>query len=97
MLHEALKQVRLFHKFKQFELANELGISKSYLCEIESNQKPVSIELLGRYSKIFSIPVSSLMIFSENLEDKSRGKRIKHKFARKVIEIMEWFNDKEEA
>lgn len=94
MLHEALKQIRKFHGFKQNELAKKLNISTSYLSEIESNQKNISIELLEKYAIIFSLPVSSLMMFSENLDTKQKGARIRLKCAKKIIEIMEWFNEK---
>lgn len=95
MLNEALKQIRKFHKLKQNQLAEKLGISTSYLSEIESNQKNVSIELLQKYAAVFSIPASSLMMFSENLETKRKGKRVRLFCSKKIISIMEWLSEKE--
>lgn len=94
MLHIALKQIRKFHGVKQFELARELGISKSYLSEIESGSKPISIDLLNKYSKIFSIPVSSLLMFSENIEKGKKSDKFRLKITGKILKIMEWMNDK---
>ena len=94
MLNEALKQIRKFHGLKQNQLAEKLEISTSYLSEIESNQKKVSMEILQKYSEVFSIPMSSLMIFSENLETKRKGKKIKLFCSKKIIAIMEWLNEK---
>ena len=96
MLHVALKEIRKFHCLKQNELAKKLELSTSYLSEIESNQKNISIELLKKYSEIFSIPVSSLILFSENLDEFKLGNRFRLKFTKKIIKIMEWINEKNE-
>ena len=69
MIHQALKKIREFHNIKQSELSMRLGISNSYLSEIESGKKSPSLELLDKYSDIFNIPVSSLILFSETLDD----------------------------
>ena len=59
---------KVFHQLKQVDLAKELDISKSHLSEIESGKKTVSMDLLYKYSDYFSVPASSLMMFSENME-----------------------------
>lgn len=96
MINEALKQVRLFHRLRQNELAEQLGISTSYLSEIESGKKPASLELLGKYSDIFSIPASSLMLFSESLNSDAPSDKFRLKFTKKILKIMEWINDGEQ-
>lgn len=91
MINKALKVIRQFHKMKQTELSTELRLSKSYISEIESGKKPVSLEILQRYSDYFDIPVSSLMFFSESIEKKGKvSERFRETFAKKVIDIMEW-------
>lgn len=97
MLNEALKQIRLFQNLKQVELANELKISKSYLSEIESGRKSVSMDLLNKYAEVFSVPASSLLVFSENIgiEKPSNGFRLK--CASKIIKAMEWVNERHEV
>ncbi len=90
MLNEALKQIRLFHQLKQVELAEELGISKSFLSEIESGRKAVSMELLQKYADIFSVPASSLLMFSENIEAAKASDKLRLKCASKIIKAMEW-------
>lgn len=98
MLNEALKQIRVFHQMKQFELAKELGISKSYLSQIESNSCPksVSMELLQRYAEIFSVPASSLLLFSENLDAAKASDNLRLKCAKKIIKAMEWVSTRNE-
>ena len=60
MIHQALKNIRLFHNIKQSDLSVRLGISSSYLSEIESGKKSPSLELLDKYSEIFDIPVNTI-------------------------------------
>jgi len=89
-MNEALKKIRLFHQIKQVELANELGISKSYLSEIESNKKPVSMGLLGKYADHFCMPVSSLLIFSEKLEDAKNSTELSLEWDMRVKRMLDW-------
>ena len=89
MNNKALKIIRQFHELKQVELATQLGISKSYLSEIESCKKPTSLELLNKYSKIFDIPVSSLVFFSENLgRNKLLSNKFKNVVSSKIIDLI---------
>ncbi len=97
MLNEALKQIRVFHQLKQVELANDLGISKSYLSEIESNKKSVSMDLLEKYADYFSVPASSLMLFSENMEAAKKSDKLRLKCANKIIKAMEWISARNES
>ncbi len=68
MLNEALRLVRVFHDLSQKELAEKLGISKSYLSEIESGKKTPTINLLKQYSEVFDVPISSIIFFAEHLD-----------------------------
>jgi len=92
MLNEALKQIRLFHQIKQVDLAEDLKISKSYLSEIESGRKSISMDILQKYSEIFSVPVSSLLLFSENMDAAKASDKLRLKCANKIIKIMEWIS-----
>ncbi|GGM07747.1 hypothetical protein GCM10010099_24520 [Streptomyces cinereus] len=94
MIHQALKKIREFHNIKQSELSMQLGISNSYLSEIESGKKSPSLELLDKYSEIFNIPVSSLILFSETLDDEEAklSKRFKVKSTQLILKILDWSN-----
>ena len=98
MLHKALKHLRRYHQMKQDVLAKQLGISNAYLSEIESGKKAhaITVDLLRRYSDIFSVPVSSLMLFSEQLESGVRSERLRRALASKVVRILDWIDDDEE-
>ena len=100
MLSEALRLTRVFHDVKQADLANKLGISKSYLSEIEKGKKQPKIELIERYSSEFNIPISSILFFAENLEKPSVSARAADKargvIAQKVINFLRVIEDRTE-
>jgi transcriptional regulator with XRE-family HTH domain len=78
MITEALRLLRIYHRKNQSQLAASLGISKSYLSEIESGKKNVTLDLLKQYSSHFNVPLSALFFFAEELDrsrpvDRARG------------------------
>lgn len=95
MLNRALKLLRTFHQFNQTELAQYLGISNSYLSEIESGHKNPGLDLLEKYSYIFKIPVSSILLFSEKLDGDRPNETLREKAADKILRILEWISEKE--
>ena len=97
MLNKALRLVRVFHDVNQSKLAERLGISPSYLSEIESGKKNPSIELLEKHADIFDIPPSLMMLFSEKLANNSFSERTRTTVAKKIIKIMNWLSDTESA
>ncbi len=97
MQHEALRLVRVFHDLNQTELAERIGISKSYLSELESGKKPPTLEILQRYADSFSIPLSSLLFFAENVASPSRSDRSRVVIASKALKMLQWLAAKDEA
>lgn len=96
MISKALRMVRIFHRLKQTDLADKLKISNSYLCEIERGDKSPSVELLGKYSKIFRIPVSTLLLFSERLHEKKFSERVRVQAGNKILMMLEWVAESEQ-
>lgn len=97
MLNEALRLIRVFHDLKQIELADKLGVSKSYISEIEKGVKNPSLDLIERYSHQFNLPVSSIMFFSEELPHAKAGERARTKIASKVLDILRFVERKADA
>jgi len=93
MLNEALRLIRVFHNMNQKELSIKLEISRSYLSEIESGKKNINIDLLNKYSTVFDIPSSSLLLFSENLENNKLSEKTRVYVAKKVVNIMNWISE----
>ena len=98
MLSEALRLIRVFHDMKQTELALHLGISKSYLSEIESGKKKPKVELIEQYSSMFGIPLSSILFFAEGLENPSNSAAAASKtrgvIARKIVNFLRLVEDR---
>ncbi|WP_236871753.1 helix-turn-helix domain-containing protein [Burkholderia seminalis] len=76
----------------QEELASRLEISNNYLSEIESGKKAhaITVDLLNRYASVFGVPVSSLMLFSEELESDKRSEKIRVAMASNVLKVLDW-------
>jgi transcriptional regulator with XRE-family HTH domain len=95
MLNRALKLTREFHRMKQSELAKRLGISNSYLSEIESGKKTVAVDLLEAYSRTFNIPASTFLIFVEQSKGGIDPKRKER--ADKLLRFFEWVMSDDES
>lgn len=88
MINEALRLIRVFHDLKQIELAERLGVSRSHVSEIESGNKAPSLELINKYATEFSIPVSAIMFFAEQIPTAQRGEKARTKIAGKVLDLL---------
>lgn len=67
-LPNALRLLRLHHDLSQREAAQNLGVSPSYLSEIESGTKEPTLSLLNTYALTFNVPASSILFFAENIK-----------------------------
>lgn len=90
MLSKALSLIRKYNALTQSQLSAELGLSNSYLSEIESGKKQPSVEILMKYSEYFEIPLSSIIFFSEHVDDKKVTEKVRLGFASSVLTILEW-------
>ena len=96
MLNRALKLLRTYHQLRQIELAKRLGISNSYLSEIETGVKMPGVDLLEKYSEVFKMPVSSIMLFSEKMSDeKMSGEKLRVAAADKILRLLEWIDERD--
>lgn len=69
MIGEVLKRLRKIYGYKAVEICNHLGISPSYLSEIENGKKQPSLEHLKKYAQLFGIRLSSLILLAESYEE----------------------------
>lgn len=96
LLNRALKLIRTYHQFSQTELANKLEISNSYLCEIEKGVKTPGIDLLSKYSEVFKMPVSTILLFSEKMDTPHKaGDKLRVASAEKVLRLLEWIDERD--
>ena len=89
MIGDILKRTRTIYGYKASELSELLGISKSYLSEIENNKKQPSLELLKKYSEIYDMKLSSLILLSENYESDKFIRNMMIKLIEKMTPDME--------
>lgn len=94
MLNKALRLLRVFHDLPQKDLADKLEISPSYLSELENNIKQPSIEVINKYSVVFNLAPSSILLFSEQLDSKRPADKVRVNLAGKIIKILEWVEAK---
>ena len=94
MIDRALRLTREFHRMKQGDLAKRLGISTSYLSEIENGKKSASLDLLDQYSKVFNVPASTFLLFKE----RSTGAldRNMHDHAQRLLDFFAWVTNDDE-
>lgn len=88
MLGKALRCIRVFHDLTQGQAAQKLGISRSYLSEIENETKEPTLQLIERYAEVFKIAPSSILFFSENLDRPSAHQDAKRLVAGKILSLM---------
>lgn len=95
MIGEALRILRVFNGYKAKELAETLEISPSFISEIENGRKKPTLDLLNKYGEVFHVKVSTLILFSESL-DEDGSKDVKHNVAgagMKFLKILEKYGD----
>lgn len=89
MLGEALRLTRVFHDCKAGDLAKELGMSASYLSEIERGEKTPSLDIIKKYANYFGTTPSALMFFAEDIENIKPTKNAIRKKLTKFMQIVE--------
>src|SRR3546814_2802023 len=61
-----------------------------YLSEIERGLKTPTLDIIQRYATVFDMPVSSIMFFSENLDQKSTLDQARTFVAGKVVSLLQF-------
>ena len=90
MLNQALRLIRIFHDVSQKDMAGRLQIAPSYLSEIEGGKNEPTLLLLKRYSEEFNIPMSSILFFSEHMEDGVAAGRVRTAISGKVLKLLDF-------
>jgi transcriptional regulator with XRE-family HTH domain len=90
MLNEALRLMRVFHDLNKTQTADRVGLSKSYITELERGDKKVTLEVLQKYADAFNVPLSSLMFFAEQAADGPASEKVRTAVAGKVVKMLDW-------
>lgn len=90
-LGKILKHIRVFNHYGQQALADEFKIDRSYVSTIESGRARPSQALLIKYSEFADIPLSAIMLFAEEFDDKSTlRKKAKSLVTKSTIGFLDW-------
>lgn len=84
---ETLRSLRNIYGYSGKELSEKLEISTGYLSEIENNKKSPSLNVLEKYSKVFNLKLSTLILLAE--EDKESLSRGENWIRKKMISFIE--------
>ena len=82
--------IRTFHNLNKTETARRVGLSLSYVSELERGVKKPTLEVYQKYAEGFGMPLSSLMLFAESTNDRGVEIRAKAMIQGKVIQMLEW-------
>ncbi|MGQ0503585.1 MAG: helix-turn-helix transcriptional regulator [Panacagrimonas sp.] len=93
-LSEALRLLRSYHDESQIRLASDLGISRSYLSEIEGGKKQPSLDLLRAYAEHFGLPLSAILLFSETVESGPIAERVRKASTATALKLLTWAEDR---
>ena len=69
-LNKSLKVFRSFHRLSQSELARRIEVPKSFISEIESGKRTVTLNLVDKYANEFAIAPSEIIALSEAYDDR---------------------------
>jgi transcriptional regulator with XRE-family HTH domain len=90
-LNKILKHIRAFNKLTQQQLEEKTGIDRAYISEIENGKKTPSLKVLGKYSVAFKIPLSTILLFAENYEEKVGFKNVmKKRLTETTLKFLNW-------
>ena len=74
-LEKTLKQIRLEKELKQKDAAVLIGLSQTYLSQIESGAKDVSMQSLDKICKAYKIPKPAVLLRAMDESDVDESKR----------------------
>ena len=90
MMGRALRLIRAYHNLNLSDASERVGLSKSYVSEMERGHKKVSLDVLNKYSSAFRLPMSSLMLFAERAEDGGFSEESRVYVAKKALKMLDW-------
>lgn len=78
-----LKSLRIIRDLTVKELAEKMDLASSYICDVESNRKRPSLDMLERYSKALEVNRSTLLFFDE------QGKQHNYNHQKMLLTILQ--------
>ena len=78
-------------------MAEHVGMDRSFISDLENDKKSPSSDTLGRYSQLYDIPVSSIMLLAESEAGKpsSLKSAARTAISKRILRILEWMGSEE--
>lgn len=96
MISETLRCIRIANENMDIkEIGNRIGISSSYISEIEHNKKNPSMKILRKLSELYNMPLSKVMEL-----DEYNDKCTDLSFQKTLLRVLEYYlanNESEKA
>ncbi|WP_316859406.1 helix-turn-helix transcriptional regulator [uncultured Cohaesibacter sp.] len=89
MIHRILTLMRENESMTIHEVAHKLGVSSEAVISYEKGEVRPTPEIITRYSKIFGVPVSSIMFFCKDDSDGILTTESRLYFADKIVFLVE--------
>lgn len=84
----AIKSIRSIYDMRSKQLAENLDISPSYLSEIETGRKTISLQLLNKFSKYFKLKPSTVILIAESIAEMKEMNESKIDSQNKIMKII---------
>jgi transcriptional regulator with XRE-family HTH domain len=85
---KALKSVRTSKGLTQAQLADKMGYSVTFVCNIENGDRKPSMEFLDRLVYATKVPLFAIFWYAITEEDVSYEKRDKYNMAKEAVESL---------
>lgn len=94
-INKALKAFRVFHRMTQKSIAEKLEVPASFVSEMETGKKAVTLSLVEKYASLFKVPSWEIVYLGEAYDRNRTRKGI----SGKLLDLIDWItsNDTDEA
>ena len=92
-LNKALKAFRVFHRMTQKNIAEKLELPTSFVSEMETGKKAVTLSLIEKYASLFKVPSWEIVYLGEAYDRNRTRKGI----SGKLLDLIDWITTDETA
>ena len=85
-LNKALKAFRVFHRMTQKNIAEKLELPASFVSEMETGKKTVTLSLVEKYASLFKVPSWEIVYLGEAYDRNRTRKGI----SGKRLDLLDW-------
>ena len=90
-LGKILKHIRVYNRETCLGLSKKLELTQSYITHLEQSNKTPSLKTLNKYAKFAGVPVSAIILFAEQYNDKNQiKKKAKNLVCKSAKGLLNW-------